>query len=414
LVLNTLKSDDLFQRINSFFKISLQEKVSKEDILNKSIIEIKEISPNIAQILQENFHIFKIKDLLKLEIDDIDRISNELNIDRFEFERYVIIAKLISQIDNKHNKNIKKINLFGLDNAGKTAIRNRFFNKYEKNYIEFLKALNLLKPTKGIEREKFDINYCDIQLWDLGGQKKYRTQYLNQPHRVFVGTNVVIYVIDVQSNRFGENLEYLKNILKIYNYLSEEPYIIICFHKMDPNIKDNREINLKLEKMKNEIKFLIKEENFNFKFYITSIFDDMTIFNLFSHAILQIANKDVKFVINNILREQAEKIGTNNILLMDSSCLKLGYWAENDEICNDLYNYLINFLSNLNIEIFYYGRFQNIDSIDINLDRQKILTIIKRFLNNKLVFFASIHKNTEKFYIKNDDILIPWIANLIT
>lgn len=127
----------------------------------------------------------------------------------------------------------KKILMLGLDNAGKTSITLIFKNK--KNLLSYLS----LNPTKKVNIETFSTDSGNISIFDYGGQRKFRKNYLKNFSKHLTGVKKIIYVIDVQAiSRYEAALEYLS---KIMEYVKKEPEPIdmsIFLHKYDPNIKE--------------------------------------------------------------------------------------------------------------------------------------------------------------------------------
>ena len=411
---NLLENEIYIERINPFFKKELKNTTTLKELLNFSISDLRGFTPEMEIRFKKNDCLFSIKELKNLSIKEIDEIVEKLGIDVFDLERFVISSKIILEIVNKKEIRSKKINLIGLDNAGKTAMRETFFRRYGKTYFEFLKTMELLLPTKGVERKKLEIENSDIQFWDMGGQETYRKQYLSEPYRVFSDVNVAIYVIDVQDvKRYEKSLNYLENIIKIYEYLKEKPYFIICIHKFDPAICDETQIKNNLQNLEEKIKDLLENSIFKFEILNTSIYDDFTIFNVFSKGVGKIADKNAQDIINIYLKNQANKMDLNNIILLNKSGVRLGLWAENTDTSEKLYNYAINFLGTMNIEIIFNRKIEIIDSIDVNLGKNNIFTLIVKKIKDILLFFACIHKNNKKFDIKGEDSIIPWLNNLI-
>ncbi len=124
----------------------------------------------------------------------------------------------------------EKILFLGLNNSGKTSI-----------VISLQKTTNLLsytslKPTKGIERTQFEDKKTEFNIWDFGGQEKYRREHLERLPDYIAGTDKIIYVIDIQDEkRYVLAVEYLGKIIKI---LQSEKYMVklsIFLHKFDTN-----------------------------------------------------------------------------------------------------------------------------------------------------------------------------------
>ena len=85
-----------------------------------------------------------------------------------------------------------KIIISGLDNAGKTSILTAFDKKYD-----FEKEVLELEPTKRIEYQRTQFLKNSIIFWDMGGQERYRNEYLSNldAKRLYIITvNKIIFV----------------------------------------------------------------------------------------------------------------------------------------------------------------------------------------------------------------------------
>ena len=57
-----------------------------------------------------------------------------------------------------------------------------------------------------------------VNLWDCGGQETFMENYFNQQKEsIFRGAQVLIYVLDVKSEKPEGDLEGYKECLKVYN-----------------------------------------------------------------------------------------------------------------------------------------------------------------------------------------------------
>ncbi|MBD3195875.1 MAG: hypothetical protein GF317_12510, partial [Candidatus Lokiarchaeota archaeon] len=170
-------------------------------------------------------------------------------------------------IDAKKLKEVKLL-ISGLDNAGKTSSLIALRHKY--NFFEQVKDLS---PTIKIEYSSFDfLKNWKILLWDMGGQEKYREIYINKPI-YFNDTNFFYFFIDIQDHfRYQTSIDYLTNLLNILEKTGFSNEVVICLHKYDPNIRENRVINLKVDEIKKKIQQL-NGTQFEFKFFKTSLYD---------------------------------------------------------------------------------------------------------------------------------------------
>jgi GTPase SAR1 family protein len=169
-----------------------------------------------------------------------------------------------------NKNNIKKMLIMGLDRGGKTSIV--LCLKGIKNVASF----SSINPTKGIRRETFRAYGSKFNVWDFGGQEQFRTDYIENFNKNIVGTDKIIFVVDIQDNkRYTLALEYLLNVIEKLQE-SKKAYDIdfsIFLHKYDPDLGiTNREFDeQKADAFIEEIKDKIPS-NFKFTLAKTSIY----------------------------------------------------------------------------------------------------------------------------------------------
>ncbi|NVM43451.1 MAG: 50S ribosome-binding GTPase [Candidatus Lokiarchaeota archaeon] len=188
--------------------------------------------------------------------------------------------------ENPRISNEFKIVIAGLDNAGKTSALIALRQKY--NFYERVKNL---KPTIKIDYSSFKfLKTFRINLWDMGGQKKFRKIYINNPI-YFEDTDYIYYLIDMQDEiKFEETIEYLHELLEIYRTLSYSNEVIICFNKFDPQFKSSVEFLDRANMIKNLI--ISQNKDIKFEFYNTSYYDISSISQAFSHSLNSLLNLD--------------------------------------------------------------------------------------------------------------------------
>ena len=235
-----------------------------------------------------------------------------------------------------------KVLFTGLDNAGKSSIISALLKETS--------AFPVLKPTRGIKNRDFEFLGMQIAEWDLGGQKVYRRAYLNKdPEKIFGKTEILLSVIDIQDkNRVSEALDYLKDIYDIMMSLNIKPSIYVFFHKYDPVslIGSQAELNNHSLELREKIKNLLNYPKV--EFYRTSIFDIQTIIIAVSKILLS-KNPKSK-VIEETIREFAEKLDMEALELIDDNSLILGSFYKNKHV-EDLMNAIMPFFLEVN-EIF--------------------------------------------------------------
>ena len=160
----------------------------------------------------------------------------------------------------------KKMIIIGLDNAGKSTILLTLQKQLN------LKTISKLQPTKGVVTEEYEGVDSIYQVWDFGGQERYRKQYLLKPD-YFGKTDRLVFIIDIQDpERYESALTYLENILTLLKNMGESSEFIIFLHKFDPDLLDSEEFQLRSRNLIEQLqKFFIGYE-FPVKIYHTSVY----------------------------------------------------------------------------------------------------------------------------------------------
>ena len=250
LDLSTLEDTSKLDRENPFVKL---KKIKSTKDSSKDAKLQKEIEGKAAAIRIEN------PDLVKA------------------LNKAIIISSIITNLTDADEivteKSAQKIIVIGLDNAGKTAILNKFGGRLG------ISDLANLKPTKGVDRRHIKAENSDLDLfiWDFGGQAQYRSKYLKNPEQYFLQVDLLIYVIDIQdSERFPESFEYFEQILKTLTILEEDPFVLIYIHKFDPDLKHDTETLLNIELLKDNLNQSLTSFGYDYEAYLTSIYSLIT------------------------------------------------------------------------------------------------------------------------------------------
>jgi len=126
-----------------------------------------------------------------------------------------------------------KIVIMGLDNSGKTSI-----------LLSLQKKTNLLsyyslKPTQGLNITNLKEIEGTYSIWELGGQAKYRDEYLQNLRKYLYKADKIIFVIDVQDiKRYKVALAYLEKIIDFVRSTGEKPDLSVFLHKFDPGLEE--------------------------------------------------------------------------------------------------------------------------------------------------------------------------------
>jgi len=202
----------------------------------------------------------KFDHILQTDLEIEDKLKKAATISR--------IIGIIKEESISLLKKEQKVIVVGLGNAGKTTLLRKFGGQIG------IKDLAKLSPTKGVDRKEIITSDLLLIIWDFGGQKEYREVYLQEPHKYFLKVDLIIYVIDLQDPQtYEESTNYFEKIIDNIDKLEENPYILIFIHKYDPDIKDDPEVLLNIEVVKDLIKKVFKNrKKFDYDIYLSSIY----------------------------------------------------------------------------------------------------------------------------------------------
>ena len=174
----------------------------------------------------------------------------------------------MSKKQEKKNDDIQKVLVMVLDNSGKTSI-----------VLSLTKEVNLLNylslaPTTGAKTINYETDGKQFNIWDLGGQLRFREEYLENFDSYIKGIDKLLYVIDIQDvKRYDKALSFFEEIIKLLQARALNPDLNIFLHKNDPDLKELRP-NLTEEMIEDLIKD-IKERvpsEFYHEIFKTTIF----------------------------------------------------------------------------------------------------------------------------------------------
>lgn len=292
-----------------------------------------------------------------------------------------------------------KVIISGLDNAGKTSILTALDKKYD-----FQKDIMELKPTIRVEYHKMNFLTTLVNFWDMGGQEIYREIYQKNQEVYFDGTDLLIYVIDIQDpNRFENSLEYLNSILQFFKDSDMNVPIIVTFHKYDPDLRNDETILTNIEKLREMI--FNKYSTFKILFQRSSIYDILSVIQLVSYGLSVFDEKF--FELSELLETYLELFYSQALIVFDRNGIIISeYYSK--EIETDNY---IELLESIKEHLFLLKRMQE-ESYDENHNfftiEDKLLTYLHRLKIKSEIFFASVvikENQKEDFLDKFPDFL---------
>ncbi len=273
-----------------------------------------------------------------------------------------------------------KILFTGLDDAGKTSIILSLQREFSK--------IAVLSPTRGAQRRIFDFLGKEISEWDLGGQVSYRISYLKKPNKYFDGTEIAIYVIDIQNKpRIPEAISYFKDVIEQFNKLEIEPPIYVFLHKYDPALK--RGALNEMENLIIDLKELIRNAT-DYKeiyFYETSIYEFSSIIAAMSEILLSLYPKSE--LIEKTIVEFAKKVDSGGVVVIDDNSLIIGSYYKDDETRHLLTASTPYFLT-------LHDSFQSTSVLEKKYEERMI---VQRYGKNFMFKQISLRKESTPYYL---------------
>lgn len=295
----------------------LKDKLLKNEY--KDQLEIKKV-PILAllDISEEEFKFLKengletIEDLATKWTDLYEILAKKIPKERIN--SWIAASRLLSIEETEKVTAGAKIIMVGIDNAGKTSLSIAL--KHRGALSLLFQKLYALTPTRGLLRSKIEVFGLDVHLHELGGQNIYREDYLSNPQQYFIGTDIIIFVLDVQAKeRFEESFEYLKQITNVTNTLKLKVPWKIFFHKSDPEYEIDEK---SAEVFSSIIDYMSKNcPHFNpaKDFFRTSVKIRSSILGAFSHIFREISL--IQDGVNNASKNIAEELKADFFGLYD-------------------------------------------------------------------------------------------------
>ncbi len=222
-------------------------------------------------------------------------------------------------MEKKSEEAVKKISIFGIQNAGKTSIITVLRRQFD--------LLSKLKPTVKVERTFLDILGKDILVWDYGGQEKYRKEYLESPNRYFTEINTIFYVIDIQDpDLLGSNIMYFDGLYKRAKKFSPDAKFVFLFHKLDPDLKLPQNAIQLQNRFLDAVSYHFEEDEKEYQSFRTSIYNPISIIKAFSQSL--ITNEEIRKNVSAILESFCKEYNLLFASSLSKNFYELGYYIK--------------------------------------------------------------------------------------
>jgi small GTP-binding protein len=299
-----------------------------------------------------------------------------------------------------------KIIIAGLDNAGKTSIITALNKKYD-----FHKDIISLTPTIKVEYHAMTFLNKKTIFWDMGGQEKYRKQYREKQDLYFAGTDLILYIIDIQDEkRFDTSLEYLDMILETFKTNEMDVPLIVSFHKFDPDIRNNDQVVDNINYLREII--LKRYPSFKILFQQTSIYDIISIIQLISYGLSVFDEKF--FDLSDLLENYLEEFNSKALIVFDKNGIIISEFY-NDVIEPEIY---IELLESIKDHLFLLKRMQEESyEFDYNFSNigDELLSYLHKIQFDSQSFFVSviIQENLKEIFLEKFSGFIIDLKNIL-
>ncbi len=169
-----------------------------------------------------------------------------------------------------------KIIFSGFSKAGKTSI----IRTLDKDTVENI------RPTINMEVTEVRFLGIDILCVDIGGQKTYRDQFMQNFDLYIKGTHIILYVLSVQDEKDEkESLEFLEMLLNRLEKSGVEAHLGILLHKLDPTVKNLAKVAKYANKLEKKVQKVLAGYGGVYYLFRTSIFDPSSLMEAFTQVL---------------------------------------------------------------------------------------------------------------------------------
>ncbi|MCK5347530.1 MAG: 50S ribosome-binding GTPase [Candidatus Heimdallarchaeota archaeon] len=266
---------------------------------------------------------------------------------------------------------ITKLPVLGVANGGKSSLiltMKREFKTLSKKDI---------KPTKGIERSKFQFLDSEIIAWDFGGQEKYRESYKKKAETYFSQIEELFYVVDFQDQEaMVEAIQFYREIIMAIQKYSPNATINLLINKFDPGYEDVPE-HQKLYATLID-KFQELTENLNFRAAHTTIFNPISVITAFSKPIFQNTTMydNLALLFMGFIQDHP---GSKFIMVLTKDLLEIGNYF--DESVDQ------QKMRNVSFEIFKTFEDKKLELSEVKVDSASITFNITKFEAGSQIFY---------------------------
>ena len=274
-----------------------------------------------------------------------------------------------------------------------------------------ISKIAIVKPTKSAKRRVYDFLGTTISEWDLGGQLRYREEYLKNPKFLDL-TDICTFVIDIQNKqRVNESLNYLIEVINRFVELKIKPLIYVLFHKYDPDYidKDQTELTEFLKDIELKIRNIPQYEKFYF--YHTSIYNMPTIISAMSSVLLsQYPKYDL---LEKTIEDFAVKFKADGIEIIDNNSLIITAYYKDNEVKEALNSSTHYFLS-LN-DVLVKPRASSKESNLMQVQRYGFYFLFKQFTLKDEVppYYLLLLQNDQLFNVEVFDALVNLLKEIL-
>ncbi len=209
----------------------------------------------------------------------------------------------------------EKIILAGIENAGKTSLLRAFENKFtcEDSTSGHAPTLGLKKGYLSIANQKF-------VRWELGGQEKFRQEYLQNKEVYFSNLKMLYFVIDIQDKgTIPTAIVYLHEIISYLDQNKKDLPVVVLLNKYDDNWSTDIDLNANIVQTQFAIQDAIGAHRVHF--FLTSALHPESVLHAFSQTLTQVLPP--LGIIRDLLQDLANQYSLLGVYLLNADGLTI-------------------------------------------------------------------------------------------
>jgi len=190
------------------------------------------------------------------------------------------------------------------------------------------------------------------------------------------------------SKRFAESFQYFSEIIDFFKKINQKfPHLVICLHKVDPDLVNNPQIQANIQECEKTLQDLIDVNCITFQ---TTIYNNWSVRKAFSKGLLKLSPKST--LLDTILEDFLSITKSDTVLLLDTDALVFSEMTHDPE-SYQISNILSPHLATMADKLLKYGK-------EIEVFEGKIggwIYFKPLFIRQKTFYLVIFNKKSDSF-----------------